>query len=404
MRSPPFGTTLECAAGLRPGVGHTVGGDALKDSFELERIDGGDGFCRLRWAGRLTVLEGGALWRRARQLLRAKPRPGSVLFDLSDIEEVDGGAMALLLQLVAELEASDVQVEMRGAAGQVAEMLELYRARPDAAVPLRSRRRGVLDRTGRMAADLVREAQTALGFIGSFLVAVAGIVRRPSTANWGDGPAQMQRAGADGLPIVLLINFLVGPVIAFQGAVSLKQFGAAIFVADLVGLSITRELGPLMTAIIVCGRSGAAFAAELGTMKVNEEIDALRTMGFDPLRFLVFPRVLALILMLPLLTLLADLVALFGGLLVAVGGLELTVSAYVVRLRQAIDAFDVFSGVSKSLVFGLVIALIACQQGLSASGGAQGVGRRTTSSVVAGLFAIIVVDSMFTVVMNIFDL
>jgi len=248
------------------------------------------------------------------------------------------------------------------------------------------------------------EVQGALGFVGSFLVSVGGMVRRPSTANWGDAPSQMQRAGADGLPIVLLINFLVGLVMAFQGAVQLKEFGASIYVADLVGLSITRELGPLMTAIIVCGRSGASFAAELGTMKVNEEIDALRTMGFDPMRFLVFPRVLALLLMLPLLTLLADLIALFGGLLVAVGGLELTVQAYVVRMRQAIDVFDVFSGVSKSVVFGLVVGLIACQQGLSASGGAQGVGRRTTSSVVAGLFAIIVVDSMFTVVMTIFDL
>ncbi|MBW2529814.1 MAG: MlaE family lipid ABC transporter permease subunit [Deltaproteobacteria bacterium] len=379
-------------------------GDQPQVGFELERVDHGDGFCRLRLAGRLTVADGGQLWRRAGKLLRPKPRPRHVQFDLSAVEEADGGAMALLLQLAAELEAAEARVELTGATGAVAEMLELYRARPDAAVPLKGRRRGVLDRTGRVAADLVREAQTALGFVGSFLVGVAGTLRRPSTANWGDAPGQMQRAGADGLPIVLLINFLVGLVMAFQGAVQLKQFGASIFVADLVGLSITRELGPLMTAIIVCGRSGAAFAAELGTMKVNEEIDALRTMGFDPLRFLVFPRVLALVFMLPLLTLLADLIALFGGLLVAVGGLELTISAYVVRMRQAIDVFDVFSGVSKSVVFGLVIALIACQQGLSASGGAQGVGRRTTSSVVAGLFAIIVVDSMFTVVMTIFDL
>lgn len=378
--------------------------DERKAGFELERVDEGDGRCRLRYEGRLTTVDAGVLWRRAHRLLDQRPAPKQIIFDLGAVQEADGSAVALLLQIAAEAEGDEARVEIVGASGPVAEILELYRVPADSPMPLRTGRHGLLDRTGRVAANLLRESQAVLGFVGGFLVSVGGILRRPATGNWADAPPQMQRAGADGVPIVLLINFLVGLVMAFQGAVQLKQFGAAIFVADLVGLSITRELGPLMTAIIVCGRSGAAFAAELGTMKVNEEIDALSTMGFDPLRFLVFPRVLALMLMLPLLTLLADLIALVGGLLVAVGGLELTVSAYVVRMRQAIDVFDVFSGVTKSVVFGLVIALIACQQGLAASGGAQGVGRRTTASVVAGLFAIIVVDSMFTVVMTIFDL
>jgi len=189
-------------------------------------------------------------------------------------------------------------------------------------------------------------------------------------------------------------------VTGFQAAIQLKQFGANIFVADLVGLSITRELAPLMTAIIVAGRSGAAFSAELGTMRVSEEIDALRTLGFDPYQFLVFPRVVALVLVLPLLTILADLVGIAGGLLVALTSLDLTTSAYLLEVQKAVNVWDVSSGCLKTAVFGLNIALIACQRGLATQGGAEGVGRSTTSAVVSSLFAIVVVDAIFTVLFN----
>jgi phospholipid/cholesterol/gamma-HCH transport system permease protein len=186
--------------------------------------------------------------------------------------------------------------------------------------------------------------------------------------------------------------------------VQLRQFGANIFVADLVALSITRELGPLMTAIIVAGRSGAAFSAELGTMKVSEEIDALRTLGLDPYLFLVFPRVIALILVMPLLTILADVVGILGGLLVALLGLDLTVNAYLLETRKALDLWDVGSGILKSLVFALNVALIACQRGLATSGGAEGVGRATTSAVVSSLFALVVLDAIFTMLFNAFGM
>jgi phospholipid/cholesterol/gamma-HCH transport system permease protein len=193
-------------------------------------------------------------------------------------------------------------------------------------------------------------------------------------------------------------------VMAFQGAIQLKQFGANIFVADLVGLSVVRELGPLMTAIIVCGRSGAAFAAELGTMKVSEEIDALRTMGFGPIRYLVLPRALALMLVMPLLTLLADMVAMGGGLAVGVLSLDLTVGSYLTETQSALTLWDVFSGCLKSVVFALAIALISCQQGFATTGGAEGVGRRTTSSVVSILFSLILIDAAFTVFFYFFHL
>lgn len=242
--------------------------------------------------------------------------------------------------------------------------------------------------------------QLALAFLGSMVVVFGAILRRPRTANWRDVAPIMNRSGADAVAIVVLINFLIGVVMGFQSAVQLKQFGANIYVADLVGLSMTRELGPLMTAIIVSGRSGAAFAAELGTMRVSEEIDALRTMGFGPLRFLVFPRVLALLLVVPVLTLIGDFFGLLGGLLVGVVSLDITITGYLNETQRALEVPDVLQGIIKSGVFALAIGLISCQQGLATSGGAEGVGRRTTTSVVSSLFALILIDAAFTMLFH----
>jgi phospholipid/cholesterol/gamma-HCH transport system permease protein len=208
----------------------------------------------------------------------------------------------------------------------------------------------------------------------------------------------MERAGADAVPIVLLINFLIGLVMAYQSALQLRQFGANNFVVDLVGVAMTRELGPLMTAIILCGRSGAAFAAELGTMKVSEEVDALRTLGMVPLRHLVVPRVCGLALVAPVLTLLADAVGILGGALIAALVLDVTPIAFLTQLRQAVEPWDVLSGLLKSTVFASAIALIACQRGLGTAGGAEGVGRSTTGAVVATLFSLILLDAVFTLV------
>ena len=257
-----------------------------------------------------------------------------------------------------------------GATGAVQALLELYgahRRQPSQKLP--PTRIGVLDQIGRETLAIFGESR-ALDFVGDMALAGAQAVRRPRTVNWADVPRLIERAGADGLPIVLILNFLVGLVTGFQAAVQLTQFGANIFVADLVGLSVTRELAPLMTAIIVAGRSGAAFSAELGTMRVDEEIDALRTLGLDPYHFLVFPRVIALLLVLPLLTILADVVGIAGGLLVALLRLDLTFAAYLLETQKAVHAWDVFSGLLKSVFFGTSIALIACQQR------ARDVGRR----------------------------
>jgi phospholipid/cholesterol/gamma-HCH transport system permease protein len=210
----------------------------------------------------------------------------------------------------------------------------------------------------------------------------------------------MQKTGVDGLPIVALISFLMGLIMAFMSAVQLQQFGANIYVASLVSLSMVRELGPIITAIIVAGRSGSAFAAEIGTMKISEEVDALFTMGFEPTRFLVIPKIIASVTMLPILTLFSDLFAITGGLVVGVFMLDLTASAYVDQTIRSLELFDVFLGFIKSGVFGLLIAWVGCLRGFQVTGGAASVGQATTSAVVSSIFLIILSDSMFSVILR----
>jgi phospholipid/cholesterol/gamma-HCH transport system permease protein len=366
--------------------------------YRVARTEGSSGLATLHFAGELRFRQCFASWQGVREL--AQPAPRRMQLDLSGVDHLDGAATALLLDLKREIDASGATSEIVGASESVRAMLELYGAHP----PQPSQKEppthiGILDQIGRETLKVVRE-QNALDFVGDVALAGVQALRRPRLINWSDVPRLMERAGADGLPIVVMINFLVGLVTAFQAAIQLKQFGANIFVADLVGLSVTRELAPLMTAIIVAGRSGAAFSAELGTMRVSEEIDALRTLGLDPYHFLVFPRVVALVLVVPLLTILADVVAIAGGLLVAMLSLDLTINAYLIETQQAVQLWDVFSGLVKTVFFAGGIALIACQRGLATSGGAEGVGRATTSAVVTSLFAIVLGDAFFTVLFN----
>lgn len=363
-----------------------------------------DGAAAVQIEGRLTFAEAGALWTELSPGVESVGKGQRLDFDMSKVEVIDGGSMALLVQLRALLHRRGAASEFIGAGDLAQKLIHLYRG--DVRVGKRKKRRapGLLAQVGTSTLAIVDEFKHVFGFFGHALVATLAVIAKPRSANWREVAPTMERAGADAVPIVILINFLVGLVMAFQGAVQLKQFGANIYVADLVGLSICREMGPLMTAIILCGRSGAAFAAEIGSMKVSEEIDALRTMGFGPMRFLVLPRTVALMLVMPLLTLLGDAVGMLGGLVVGLGTLDLTLVGYLNETQKALGLWDVFSGTLKSVVFAMVISLIACQQGLATSGGAQGVGKRTTSAVVSILFALILADAAFTVVFHAFNL
>ena len=358
---------------------------------------GSPGQLEIALAGRITLDEAPALWKRVAGVLDRAQRFEQVTVDLAGVDAIDGACLALLVHLQTELRRRRIPCEISRAPPEVQRLVNLYgRRRRIKRRPAR-RPRSMLEQIGEATAEAGGALVGALDFLGQLIRAMLHALRNPSTLNLRDVAFTMERAGADAVPIVLLINFLIGFVMAYQSAVQLRQFGANIFVADLVGVAMTRELGPLMTAIIVCGRSGAAFAAELGTMKVSEEVDALRTLGVVPLRYLVLPRICGLMLAAPLLALLADAIGIAGGALVAVLRLDLTVAAYMTELKQAVQLSDVLSGLAKSVVFAAAIALIACQQGLATSGGAEGVGRRTTGAVVSILFVLILIDAVFTV-------
>jgi phospholipid/cholesterol/gamma-HCH transport system permease protein len=236
-----------------------------------------------------------------------------------------------------------------------------------------------------------------LTFVGELTVALLRAARLPRLVRWADAWLIAERVGVDALPIIALIGFLLGLILAFQSAIPMRRFGAEIFVANLIGVSMLREMGPLITAIILAGRSGSAFAAELGTMKIREEIDALTTMGLEPVRFLVVPRVLAAVTMTPLLAMFANLFGLIGGAVV-MQTLGFPLVTYVNQILSAVTVGDLLGGLFKSLVYGIVVAGIGCLRGLQTTTGASAVGQSATRAVVSGIVLIAIVDGVFAVV------
>ena len=369
----------------------------MPDAYQIVR-DGDT----IRLAGDLRMHDAAAIWKDLRA--ETKDAKGAVQFDLRGVQAADGGVMALLVELRTELATRGVKAELVAANDNVETIVNLYSGHDGIAKIVKRKPEGTVEQVGRGVVSIGQEAKGILDFFGSMVLAGITLIRHPRAGHWKEVAPLMEKTGADAVPIVILINFLVGFVMAFQSAKQLKMFGANIYVADLVGISLTRELAPLMTAIIVCGRSGAAFAAEIGSMKVNEEVDALRTLGLTPFGWLVVPRIAALVLVVPLLTLLADFIGITGGLMVGITDLDLTSQGYVIETLKAVQGLDVVSGLLKSVVFAIAIALISCQQGFAASGGAEGVGKRTTSTVVTSLFALVMIDAIFTVVFRIFDI
>jgi phospholipid/cholesterol/gamma-HCH transport system permease protein len=328
--------------------------------------------------------------------------PSEVVLDLSGVEYFDSGGGAVLIALRQRLARAGGALRIARATPAIDGFLSLVDQ--DALLaplpPPASRSVGVTEQLGGATLKVLSDFRELVVFSGELLLGLRDVLLRPARLRWRETWLYMERTGLDALPIVSLISFLMGLITAFQAAIQLTQFGADIYVANLVGLSIVRELGPLMTAIIAAGRSGAAFAAEIGTMKVSEEVDALTTMGFDRTRFLVTPKVLSMLVMLPCLTLCADLVGIAGGLTVAVLGLDLPVQVYVRQTRIALSIWDVSSGLIKSVAFAILVAGVGCLRGFQARAGAESVGRVTTSAIVAGIFLIIVADAVFTVLFH----
>jgi phospholipid/cholesterol/gamma-HCH transport system permease protein len=262
----------------------------------------------------------------------------------------------------------------------------------------------LLLRLGNSTTGLLQQGGALLRFLGETALAVALSLRQPRRIRLRPIAFNLQSAGLDALPIVGLLAFLLGTVVAYQGANQLRTYGANIFVADLVGLSMLREFAPLITAIIVAGRSGSAYAAQIGTMVVTEEIDAMRTLGIEPQELLVLPKLLALLLALPLLTVFADGCGVLGGMLMAHSKLGVGYGEFLDRFVKAVGVTDYLIGVGKAPVFAAIIVLIGCYQGFRTRGGADSVGRQTTRSVVQSIFLVIMADALFSVAFSALDL
>ena len=254
---------------------------------------------------------------------------------------------------------------------------------------------------GTLAKKWASDAQGNFSFVGECTLGFVGAVKQPRRFRWLDCLVEMQQCWVSSLPIVSLVSFLVGVILAFQAAIQLREFGAAVYVADLVGLAVVREMGPMMAAVIVAGGTGAGFAAQLGNMKVDEEIDALETLGISSVDFLALPRLLAVAVMMPILAAYANVLGILGGMFVSATMLDISASAYWIETQNRVGLLDVSSGLIKSIFFGLAIGFAGCLRGMKCDRSAAGVGAATSSAVVTGIMLIVLADALFAVIFNV---
>jgi phospholipid/cholesterol/gamma-HCH transport system permease protein len=327
--------------------------------------------------------------------------PARITTDLSGVQSMDSACAMLLLRFEERAKAAGIPFEFVHVSEQVAGVMNLLNMEALKIEPLiqENESEGIFTLLGEAAERQFRDFQQVMTFVGELLIALIRAITNPLAVRWDAVFLYMRKVGVDGFPIVTLISVLIGVIMAFMSSLQLKQFGATTYVAPLVAFAMVRELGPMMTAILVAGRSGSAFSAEIGSMMINEEVDALTTMGFDPVQFLVIPKVLASVIVVPLLTVYSAFFGIIGGMMVGVLGLDLTAHGY---FKQSIDSFEVFDVVSsliKSMVFAILISGIACQRGFQVRGGADAVGEATTSAVVSAIFLIILANSAFAIIL-----
>jgi len=354
----------------------------------------------LRFSGRidLKTLEGlnedlEAFWKQR--------TPAGLTADLFRVESMDSAGAMLLLGFKERAETAGIPFQFTNVGERLQGVMGLLDMKALHVQPLLQdgRPENMLYLLGAAAERQFRDFREVLIFVGELLTALMHAAAHPRTIRWNTVFSYIRKVGVDGFPIVTLISLLIGIIMAFMSSLQLKQFGATTYVAPLVAFGMVRELGPMMTAILVAGRSGSAFSAEIGSMMINEEVDALTTMGFDRVSFLVVPKVLACILVVPLLTVYSAFFGIVGGLMVGVLGLDLTAFSYIQQSIHSFDLFDVVSSLIKSMVFAMLISGIACQRGFQVRGGADAVGEATTSAVVSAIFLIIFANSAFAIVL-----
>lgn len=368
--------------------------DPSEGGASVVRLDGD----RIRLSGELRTRDAAAIWSALRSAARDLRAGTHVELDMSAVPSVEGDVMALLVDIRGQLAARGSEVALTGMCEPVAKLARLYGAdRPNGPVT-RAPPEDVVAQVGAATLAHVARLEETLGFLGSLVLAARGRKRRARATHWGQVLSLVEKAGAEAMVIVCAVVFVVGFIFSYSTANTFVQIGERLLSASTIGRGMSREIAPVITAFIISGRSGAAYTAEIGSMKIDHEIDALRTLGLEPFAWLVVPRMVALLVVVPALTIVAEFFGFAGGALVGVTSLGLRLPVYVHALTSAISPWDVLSGVIKAAAFGLAIALISCQQGFAVSGGPGEVGRRTTSAVVAGIFFTVAVDAILTII------
>jgi phospholipid/cholesterol/gamma-HCH transport system permease protein len=368
----------------------------VTNQVSFERVDG---VLLVSLAGRWQLRRGLASSEALEKEFQGLPRIVRVAFDAERLNDWDSSILTFLTTVSDVARQRGVPVDPAGLPPGIHRLLDLAEAvpeRPGARQEARHAR--LLERIGTRTVAIAGSARELLSFVGDMAITFVRLFGMKARYRASDLFLLIQQCGPQALPIVTLISFLVGVILAFVGAVQLKQFGAQLYVANLVGVAMVREMGAMMTAILMAGRTGAAFAAQIGTMKVTQEIDAFTTLGLSPLEFLVLPRTVALILMMPLLCVYADVVGIAGGATIGVGMLDLSWTTYVQQTVHAVSLKDLAGGVFKSGVYGVLIALAGCLRGLQSGTSSSAVGDAATSAVVTGIVAIIVACGVFAVV------
>lgn len=373
--------------------------------LQVQVQDAADGVCCLRLAGDWSrrAMRANEDWQPLFKKLPEQARGGKLTFDCSSLEHWDMRFVAALAALIKACEKKDVTVDRTGLPEGVRSLFDLAAAVPkaDGRDSEEGADRDLLNSLGNRSLAIWQGFWDYTGFIGELLIELLASLRGRASMRAKDFWLLIQNAGPMAVPITALLAFLTGLIIAYIGVLQLQKLAADIFVADLVGLVMTRELAAVMTGVIMAGRTGAAYAAQLGSMRVNEEIDALKSFGISPIRFLVVPKVIALVLTMPLLVAMANVVSIIGGMLVAVNTSDVTVAQYHFQIINAVGINDVLVGLFKGVVFGFIIAVSGCYRGLRSGRDAAAVGRATTSAVVTAITWIVIVDAIFAVLLNV---
>jgi len=341
-------------------------------------------------AGTWTVHTAAAVEKDIERILPTKP----ARLDLSGIETFDSAGVLVCMKLCERFKK--VGIEVYGYTQAQKEMYDMLRRHTGRSVPKRPQ--SMLASLGKATVERIKDVTDFIGFLGHITVSLLHLLRRPGSFRYKETVYHIYQSGVTAMLIVGLTAFLVGMVIAYQGAVQLAKFGADIFIVDTVGISVVRELGPMITAIVIAGRSGSAFTAEIGAMKITEEIAAMRTMGFDPFQFLVIPRIVALTIALPLLVFFADIVGIFGGMVASAMQLGLSFEQFSDRLNEVVGMRHYILGIVKAPVFAFIIAAVGCFRGFQVSDNTESIGLHTTASVVNAIFLVIAVDALFSVI------